>query len=215
MSSGIARLSRHVGGQAALFFRLFGNLCHDDWMPIHRKDVEHRRKTQGEHRLTLLGVLKSCNLTGGRLSGNCPDFPGHVRKFPDLSGFVRPDQLPRLFPKRHWPWGQEMPFFPQVRHIGVVSGAIRKAGKRKVGCGRVPRDPPISGVLWWVFSERHACQQHFLDLCELLGQPKPAEVDPDGTWYTFEKGVQTSEDKKGLGRCLDARPLCLGVQGQA
>src|SRR5687768_1154939 len=23
-------------------------------------------------------------------------------------------------------------------------------------------------------SERSACQQHFLDLCELLGQPKPA-----------------------------------------
>ena len=31
----------------------------------------------------------------------------------------------------------------------------------------------------------------------LLGQPKPAEADPDGTWYTFEKGVQTSDDKKG------------------
>ncbi len=46
-------------------------------------------------------------------------------------------------------------------------------------------------------SERSACQQHFLDLCELLGQPKPAEADPDGTWYTFEKGVQTSEDTKG------------------
>ena len=46
-------------------------------------------------------------------------------------------------------------------------------------------------------SERSACQQHFLDLCELLGQPKPAEADPDGTWYTFEKGVETSEDKKG------------------
>jgi hypothetical protein len=26
-------------------------------------------------------------------------------------------------------------------------------------------------------SERSACQQHFLDLCELLGQPKPAEPD--------------------------------------
>ena len=46
-------------------------------------------------------------------------------------------------------------------------------------------------------SERSACQQHFLDLCELLGQPKPAEADPDGSWYTFEKGVETSEDKKG------------------
>ncbi len=46
-------------------------------------------------------------------------------------------------------------------------------------------------------SERAACQQHFLDLCELLGQPKPAEADPDGSWYTFEKGVQTTEDAKG------------------
>ncbi len=46
-------------------------------------------------------------------------------------------------------------------------------------------------------SERAACQQHFLDLCELLGQPKPAEADPDGSWYTFEKGVATTEDKRG------------------
>ena len=46
-------------------------------------------------------------------------------------------------------------------------------------------------------SERSACHEHFLDLCELLGQPTPAAADPDGTWYTFEKGVQTSEDKKG------------------
>ncbi len=33
-------------------------------------------------------------------------------------------------------------------------------------------------------SERSAYQQHFLDLCELLGQPKPAAADPDGTFYT-------------------------------
>jgi type II restriction/modification system DNA methylase subunit YeeA len=46
-------------------------------------------------------------------------------------------------------------------------------------------------------SERSACQQHFLDLCELLDQRKPAEADPEGSWYTFEKGVETSEDKQG------------------
>jgi hypothetical protein len=46
-------------------------------------------------------------------------------------------------------------------------------------------------------SERSACQQHFLDLCELLGQPKPAEADPEGTWYTFEKGVEKTEGGKG------------------
>lgn len=37
--------------------------------------------------------------------------------------------------------------------------------------------------------ERAAAQEHFLDLCHLLGHPTPAEVDPDGTWFTFEKGA--------------------------
>jgi hypothetical protein len=36
-------------------------------------------------------------------------------------------------------------------------------------------------------SERSAAQQHFLDLCDLLNQPKPAAADPDGAWYTFER----------------------------
>ena len=36
-------------------------------------------------------------------------------------------------------------------------------------------------------SERSAAQQHFLDLCELLGQPKPATADPDGAWYTWKR----------------------------
>jgi hypothetical protein len=38
-------------------------------------------------------------------------------------------------------------------------------------------------------TERSAAQQHFLDLCDLLGQPKPAAADPGGAWYTFERGV--------------------------
>ncbi len=46
-------------------------------------------------------------------------------------------------------------------------------------------------------SERSACQQHFLDLCELLGQPKPAEADPEGQWYTFERGVAKTEGGNG------------------
>ncbi len=39
-------------------------------------------------------------------------------------------------------------------------------------------------------SERSSYQQHFLDLCEMLGAPKPAELDPTGEFYTFEKGVE-------------------------
>jgi hypothetical protein len=46
-------------------------------------------------------------------------------------------------------------------------------------------------------SERSACQQHFLDLCELLGQPKPAAEDPDGSFYTFERGVTKTEGGRG------------------
>jgi len=37
--------------------------------------------------------------------------------------------------------------------------------------------------------ERSGSQEHFIDLCRLLGQPTPAEADPEGTWYTFEKGA--------------------------
>ena len=46
-------------------------------------------------------------------------------------------------------------------------------------------------------SERSACQQHFLDLCDLLEQPKPAEADPDGAFYTFERGVRKTAGGNG------------------
>jgi hypothetical protein len=52
-------------------------------------------------------------------------------------------------------------------------------------------------------SERSACQQHFLDLCDVLGQPKPAEADPDGAWYTFERGVRKTTGEKGWAEELD------------
>jgi hypothetical protein len=46
-------------------------------------------------------------------------------------------------------------------------------------------------------SERSACQQHFCDLCDLLDHPKPAEADPEGTHFTFERGVRTVEGSQG------------------
>ena len=39
-------------------------------------------------------------------------------------------------------------------------------------------------------SERSACQQHLLDLCDLVDHPKPAEVDKTGESFTFEKGAE-------------------------
>ena len=38
--------------------------------------------------------------------------------------------------------------------------------------------------------ERSASQEHFIDLCRLLGEPTPAEADPTGDWYCFERGVR-------------------------
>ena len=42
-------------------------------------------------------------------------------------------------------------------------------------------------------SERSASQEHFIDLCRLLGQPTPAEHDATGAEYTFEKGVAVTD----------------------
>ena len=37
--------------------------------------------------------------------------------------------------------------------------------------------------------ERSAAQEHFIDLCRLLGEPTPAEADPKGDYYCFERGA--------------------------
>ncbi|MCY4660237.1 MAG: class I SAM-dependent DNA methyltransferase [Acidobacteria bacterium] len=38
--------------------------------------------------------------------------------------------------------------------------------------------------------ERSASQEHFIDLCRLLGEPTPAEADPKGETYCFERGAR-------------------------
>ncbi|MBI2301186.1 MAG: class I SAM-dependent DNA methyltransferase [Armatimonadetes bacterium] len=37
--------------------------------------------------------------------------------------------------------------------------------------------------------ERQACQEHFLDVCRLVGHPTPAEADPTGEEFCFERGA--------------------------
>ena len=46
-------------------------------------------------------------------------------------------------------------------------------------------------------TERSAAQQHFLDLCDLLGEPKPADVDPSGESYCFERGARKDGGGEG------------------
>ena len=45
---------------------------------------------------------------------------------------------------------------------------------------------------WWSseLKERSASQEHFIDLCRLLGEPTPAEADPTGGRYCFERGAR-------------------------
>lgn len=40
--------------------------------------------------------------------------------------------------------------------------------------------------------ERSASQEHFIDLCHLLGEATPAEADSHGDRYCFEKGARKS-----------------------
>lgn len=47
-------------------------------------------------------------------------------------------------------------------------------------------------------TERASYQQHFLDLCDLVGHPKPADVDPTGESFCFEKGASKSIGGEGF-----------------
>ena len=45
--------------------------------------------------------------------------------------------------------------------------------------------------------ERSASQEHFIDLCRLLGEPTPAEADPTGDRYCFERGARKDTGGEG------------------
>ena len=45
--------------------------------------------------------------------------------------------------------------------------------------------------------ERSAAQEHFLDLCRMLGESTPAESDPEGAWYCFERGASKQTGGNG------------------
>lgn len=47
-------------------------------------------------------------------------------------------------------------------------------------------------------SERSAAQSHFIDLCTVLDQQAPVDVDSEGTSYTFEKGVEKNTGGDGF-----------------
>lgn len=46
-------------------------------------------------------------------------------------------------------------------------------------------------------TERAAAQSHFIDLCRMLGEPSPTDVDQKGDWYAFEKGATKTTGGEG------------------
>ncbi|WP_315747568.1 MULTISPECIES: class I SAM-dependent DNA methyltransferase [unclassified Bradyrhizobium] len=46
-------------------------------------------------------------------------------------------------------------------------------------------------------TERAAAQSHFIDLCRLLDEPAPSDVDPKGEWYAFERGATKTTGGEG------------------
>ena len=47
-------------------------------------------------------------------------------------------------------------------------------------------------------TEKQGYQLHFIELCDILGEPRPTDNDPDGERYTFEKHVNKTDGGKGF-----------------
>ena len=45
--------------------------------------------------------------------------------------------------------------------------------------------------------ESQAAQEHFIDLCRMLGEPTPVEADPTGESYCFERGARKDSGEGG------------------
>lgn len=60
---------------------------------------------------------------------------------------------------------------------------------------------PIAFIKKWRKSdlgERQTAQEHFLDICSLIGHPSPAHEDPSGEFFAFEKGANKLGGGKGF-----------------
>ena len=59
---------------------------------------------------------------------------------------------------------------------------------------------PEQFITKWQLStlkERSGAQEHFVDLCRLLNEPTPAEADPTGECYCFERGAKKTTGSDG------------------
>ena len=64
----------------------------------------------------------------------------------------------------------------------------------------LPTLSPQEFVAKWrkaTLKERSAAQEHFIDLCHLIGHPTPAEADPTGQTFAFEAGASKQRGGQG------------------
>lgn len=95
-------------------------------------------------------------------------------------------------------------FYLSACHHASTGGVARIAAWRvHYGAASIPcvveLTPQAFAERWSksTLSERSASQQHFLDLCRMLGQPTPVEADPEGNFYTFERYVKKTGGETG------------------
>ena len=79
----------------------------------------------------------------------------------------------------------------QTKSATLLGGFLSLAAE-SILCSHRGCVTPAEFIVKWSaadLSERASYQQHFLDLCELVGHPKPAELDATGELFAFEKGT--------------------------
>jgi len=85
-------------------------------------------------------------------------------------------------------------FLPSLPPHPTTSVALSPHGTPRLDAAAAPMFPPMTPeqfIAKWqanARAERAACQEHFIDLCQLLNEPTP-NSDPDGATYAFEKGA--------------------------
>src|SRR2546427_715871 len=84
---------------------------------------------------------------------------------------------------------------PQGRLLIAVSG---RNGDHECTMSSLTVPEFVSRWQSCTLSERSAAQSHFIEVCDLLGEPRPAEVDQEGNTYTFEKGVTKTFGEDGF-----------------
>ena len=62
--------------------------------------------------------------------------------------------------------------------------------------------------------ERQSVQEHFLDLCAMIGHESPMQYDPTGTRFAFEMGAAKTSGGQGWADVVNQRPTWLDLAHQ-